>query len=266
MKNIFVLLFLLLGGIIYGQVSINTLNPLSGVLHIDSSGDNGTGTPTSVQTSDDIFISNSGYVGVGHAVPQAQFHLKTSDQYNGSIKIEDGSQFNARVLRSDANGKSVWAYAGEVQTVYAQLGSGINVLLSTINVAVDIFTDTQGYIYLNPGMWLVTCSMSLNFQTSETTSLLYRCWIRSSFSDIAGGSYSADIVGPKYASGVAYSIGYGQLNGFIVIHNQTSAIKRYYYVLAYSSKVNSPTDSILMNFAKGGVEGNTIIAYKMKDN
>lgn len=265
MKNIIVLLFLLSGGITYGQVSINTLNPLSGALHIDSSGDNGTGTPTSTQTADDVFISNSGYVGIGHTVPQVQFHIKTNDQYNGSIKIEDGSQFNARILKSDVLGKALWGYAGEIQTTYGQIGAGVDVSLSTISV-VNTFAGTNAYIDLSPGMWLVACSMLLHLETSQAKTMLQRSWIRSSFSDTQGGGYSSDIVRSNKISGLAYTLGNGQLNGFVIINNQTSATKRYYYILAYADIVTAPTDRILTDFAKGGVVGNEIIAYKMKDN
>lgn len=265
MKNILVLIFSFYSTFTFAQVAVNTLNPMSGALHIDSSGNNGTGTPTSAQAVDDLFISNSGYVGIGHTNPQTQFHIKTSAGLNGSIKIEDGSQFVTRVLKSDANGKSVWAYAGEVLTAYGILGTGVNIQLSTTTTS-PTFNDTQGYIDLSPGMWLVTCSMLLNMQTSQAKTMLQRWWIRSSFSDTIGGSFSADIVGSSYASGVAYTIGYGQLNGFIVLRNQTSATKRYYYVLAYSTAISAPADIVLTDFAKGGVETNTIIAYKMKDN
>lgn len=265
MKNIFVLLFLLSGGIIYGQVSINTLNPLSGALHIDSSGDNGTGTPTSTQTVDDVFISNSGYVGIGHTAPQAQFHVKTNDRYNGSIKIEDGTQFNARILKSDASGKAFWDYAGEIQVVYGVLGSGVNLQLSTAT-PYPAFHATEGYVDLSPGTWLITCSMLLHMETSQAKELSQRWWIRSSFSDTEQGGYSSDILMSTKASGLAYTIGNGQLNGFIIIKNGTTSTKRYYYVTDFCTRITAPTDCILTDFAKGGVVGNEIIAYKMKDN
>nr|WP_297162896.1 hypothetical protein [uncultured Dysgonomonas sp.] len=85
---------------IYSQVGINTSNP-KGLLHIDA-GVSGNGT-------DDVVITQLGYVGVGTDTPSTQLDIRTTSPVK-AIRIADGSQSKAKVLMSNQQGQASWQY------------------------------------------------------------------------------------------------------------------------------------------------------------
>lgn len=106
-----VLIYLLFSAItIYNalsQIGINTDNPQQ-LFHLDGASSAATTNPengaiSAIQATDDVVINSEGYVGIGTSTPSTQLHISS-----GSIKIDDGSQQERRVLISDADGNASW--------------------------------------------------------------------------------------------------------------------------------------------------------------
>lgn len=250
------------------QIGINVKNPQKGALHIDPRGNNLGSSPSETEVSDDIFISNEGNVGIGNIDPQAKFHLKTAAGTTGSFKLEDGTQKEGRILKSDDYGRARWAHAGEIKIVQGVCTDGVTEDLSVI-MFYGSYMDTKAYIDLPPGRWMVSClmTMRMTLYAGFDRKIDHRSWVRCTFSDEPAGLYTDDLVGSVYASGLSYLFGNAQLNGFLVIRNNSILTKRYYFTLAFSTVVNIPAvpGVMLVDFAKSGVDGNSLIAFKMSD-
>lgn len=92
----------------FSQIGINTDNPQQ-LFHLDGASSAATTNPatgiiSAVQAADDVVVNSRGNVGIGTNSPSTKLHVAS-----GSIKIEDGSQANRKVLISDADGYASWA-------------------------------------------------------------------------------------------------------------------------------------------------------------
>lgn len=106
MKKIIISSGILFSSLAFSQVGINTPNP-QGSFHVDGAKDNvSTGVPTVAQQSNDFVVLSNGNVGVGTVNPSNKLDIRSTT--NGALKIVDGTQGNARVLTSDANGVATW--------------------------------------------------------------------------------------------------------------------------------------------------------------
>ncbi|MCD9617290.1 hypothetical protein [Chryseobacterium gleum] len=106
MKKIIISSGMLFSSLAFSQVGINTPNP-QGSFHVDGAKDNvSTGVPTVAQQSNDFVVLSNGNVGVGTVNPSNKLDIRSTT--NGALKIVDGTQGNARVLTSDANGVATW--------------------------------------------------------------------------------------------------------------------------------------------------------------
>ncbi|WP_343687399.1 hypothetical protein [Chryseobacterium gleum] len=106
MKKIIISSGMLFSNLVFSQVGINTPNP-QGSFHVDGAKDNAsTGVPTVAQQSNDFVVLSNGNVGVGTLNPSNKLDIRSTT--NGALKIVDGTQGNARVLTSDANGVATW--------------------------------------------------------------------------------------------------------------------------------------------------------------
>lgn len=102
--SLYILLLLYVPINVYSQVGINTQTPL-GVFHIDGKSDNAA-TPTTLQLANDIIISTNGFIGIG-TMPTASVHIKSTTAGKG-FRLEDGSEYQDKVLMSDENGFATW--------------------------------------------------------------------------------------------------------------------------------------------------------------
>lgn len=104
-KKVLLLMGIFSLGLLNAQVGINTKTPLK-VFHIDPKGDtNSTGT---VGYTDDIVVTEKGYLGVGTINPTAHVHIDkgTADSF---IRIEDTSEGTGdKFLKSDESGNGTW--------------------------------------------------------------------------------------------------------------------------------------------------------------
>ncbi len=90
-----------IGVVLHAQVGINTQKAL-GIFHVDAKG-NTSGTVTSpVNDSDDVIVSNDGYLGIGLVNPKVKLDVKNPSI--GAFRIVDGDQALGKGLVSDANG------------------------------------------------------------------------------------------------------------------------------------------------------------------
>lgn len=90
MKNFLISSSLLIGGMTFAQVGINTANP-QGMFNIDAAKNNATtGTPTSTQTTDDFTILADGKVGIGTTVPSSLLDINGGVTFR-EIEVPAGS-------------------------------------------------------------------------------------------------------------------------------------------------------------------------------
>lgn len=248
------------------QVAINTTNPIIGALHIDSKGNNPTtGLANDTEYNDDIYINNAGDISLGHTKPISKVHLKSDNKSIGAFQLEDGSQGITKILKSDEFGNATWGHAGEILTVVGNFGAGINPVISDYLIHPSyLYTGTT--LTLPPGQWLVTLTLNLTITGASSTDFTGRAWIRSTFSENTSGGFSPDIMGAHLISGLAYSAGYGTLDGFIILNNRTDQPKTYYYTLSHCGLINLPATTTLVNFASSSPIENRMIALKMKNN
>lgn len=259
-----------------GQVGIKTVNPQNGgaigVLHIDGLGNNNvTGAPTAAQTSDDVLINSLGRMGIGDINPTHMLHIATGGAFTSpisGIKIEDGSQGETKLLTSDANGNSKWNYVGEVLSVKGVL-SPTGISPGIRDYAAGYYGYTGSYIDLPPGQWMVIVSMILVI-SGGTSDITERVWVRSTFCDSSSPTNSSADLVPlllRWVSGLGYSNSPNLMNGFLIINNSTTATKRYYYSLGYSTLRGSiPVTCKLVNFGASSYRQNYILGLKMKNN
>ncbi len=257
------LLFIIPSWIINAQVSINTKNPNTGALHIDSKGNNPL-VATNSSSEDDVFISSQGQIGIGTVTPASQLHVVSNPLVSKAIMIEDGSQGYSKLFGSDSQGNGLWKYAGETQIARGNIGNGITVVANNYSSSTT-FVDTGSYLDLPPGRWLVTATMKIML-TNTTQNNAAAVWARSTFSNTQGGLNSSDIIGARYISGLGVTATPNTLNGFIVIVNSSQTTKRYYYSVGWFTLLaGMNTSTVISSFAANTVNENNILAFKMSD-
>lgn len=88
-----------------GQVGINTPSP-AGLFHV-----NGGTSATDTNPSNDVVVTRTGNVAIGHNSPSVKLDIKTAGTSANPVfgfKLADGSQDTNKVLYSDANGVGTW--------------------------------------------------------------------------------------------------------------------------------------------------------------
>lgn len=267
------------------QIGINTNIPLTGALHIDGMGNTRPASP-SAETKDDVLINTEGCIAVGHVNPTTQLHIMSPQIDHGGIIIDDGTQGAYRLLSTDDFGNSIWAMAGESETIMGILptnGMTYNVCktgedfsaydlptqsVSYPDVNTDIGRITNASISLPSGTWMVSCNMILNLIDAPSISLIEGVWIRTYFSETntINSRITPDVLGADQISATAYREAYTNLAGFVVIKNSTDSPKVYYYHLALPSFIGTiPLSTKLNKFASKSIQENFIIATKMSD-
>ncbi|SHG29504.1 hypothetical protein [Dysgonomonas macrotermitis] len=280
MKFALTIITFLLNVALYGQVGINTKNPVSGTLYIDSRGDNTAGT------TDDVFINTNGDVSIGHISPITRLDIKSSLGQE-AFRVDDGSEESGssgedKMLLSDQNGVARWdTYPGTIPLIYGQLNGGLRDLpfsyLTTMTSSPPTFIYANGWITLPKGRWLVAITMKLSVNSISPDGDK-RAWIRAGFiSDkpqytdgtIETINYSTgSVVSGSYVSGFGHSASYGIMEGYSIILNTEDKDITYYFGLRPVSNINLETSDILTKFAYPSTDSheNQIIAIKMADN
>lgn len=138
----------------WAQVTINTTNsPVNTALHIDTKGNTGTGGTTN--TSDDVFISNTGNVGIGTTTPSAKLDIK------GQIKITDGTSLPDLVFTSvNTTGLGMWKELSIVKNYAVWKVSASNVA----NIAANTYYNISGTATLSLNSLKATTNGTNNIQ------------------------------------------------------------------------------------------------------
>ncbi len=222
-----------------GQVGINTAKP-RGIFHVDGKNDNNDDDILSEeQKANDFVVTQEGNIGIGVELPSVKLEIKTkgtSDSPESAIKIVDGSQGKGKVMTSDEEGEMTWQFPVAYR-VEGTLGEGVDLPL---NRTLTSFEQTGCSITLPPGKWQVTVSMLLVGNAGNNGGFPANkwVWVKTTFSEYEQGetfNISSDIKGNKYISGLfegPVTIGqkFTMLAGSVIIHNQSTSSKTYYYV------------------------------------
>ena len=180
-------------------------------------------------------------------------------QAAGTVRINDGTQGNGRVLTSDALGVASWELPG-ANNVVGVLGAGVNV--PTTQTATYLYTNS--YITLPPGRYAVQVVMLLAPVGSPVVMSPNNSsfWMRSTFTDTTvSNTPSPDIVGSPLISGnLAGSSSYGLVTGMVVINNTTAGNKTYYYKAGRVVPNNTTTT---MSLFGGSWDEDTIVAIRI---
>lgn len=221
------------------QIGINTESP-RGIFHVDSKSDTpALGIPTVGLEIDDVLIDGDGNMGVGTISPQVKMHIVTggtSTNPKTGLRLDDGNQLNLRVLLSDANGVGRWADAPAVPSAIATK-VGVN-----IPSTATIYYNTNSYIDLPPGRWLVTSTTLLYASGTASITIEDKQWIHAFFTEstaASGVGISPDVEGTQRMAGLITKSTYSILNGNCVINNATSATKKYYFAVGGFGQVGT---------------------------
>ena len=192
MKQYIFLGALLISGVAFSQVGVNTSNP-QGIFNIDGGRDNPTtgSAHTQAQQLNDFTVLANGNTGIGTIVPDKKLHIVTggtalSPNATG-FKLVDGNQNTNYVLTSDAAGVGTWKPGGVVNY---KLGTHITnnyVNIPFVPKTGNDWYSTGSYITLSPGIWRVEINELLagyvngnDFLTADDW-----MWFRFSFTDDA---------------------------------------------------------------------------------
>lgn len=233
------------------QVGINTNAPQSSVLHIDGQGNNSpTGTPTAAETTDDVLISSVGNVAIGHINPAYKLDVRVPDgSKKAAFRLEDGTEGNTKILLSDASGNAYWGFPGGISMIRGIYTQAINYTIPNRTYIPNMYMNA--YIQLPPGRWVVMLDQRVEpTASSYGTSSEQRSFIRFTFSDnnltgdgnlipANGAGVSKDIEGTNGGTITTGALISGNMSfrtptiisGFVIINNQTNAVKTYYLKL-----------------------------------
>ncbi|WP_312296643.1 hypothetical protein [Chryseobacterium sp.] len=258
--------FIFMSTSMFGQVGINTANPL-GTFHVDGGKNNPTsGSPSTTQLSDDFIVAKTGNVGFGVLSPSVKIDISTSGTAASplpGIKINDGLQGKNKVLTSDENGIGTWKRQS-LELVVGTMGNGYNLpFLYDYN-----YHQTGSNIVLPPGKWLVTVNLlSVNNTNSVLNSDDY-IWFRSTFSDsqfftdksadIQGSAdkVSGMLQGPVPSGALKYNIA----NGQVLINNSSGISKTYWLIVGNSEVIGTPSSSVYLDRLGGANWGENMIS------
>jgi len=258
--------FIFTGISAFGQVGINTANPM-GTFHVDGGKNNpSSGSPSLTQSTDDFIVTQSGNVGLGSISPSVKLEISTTGTPTTpvpGIMITDGLQGKNKVLTSDENGVGIWKRQS-LELVVGIMGNGYNL---------PFFFDynyhhTGSSIELPPGKWLVTVNLlSVNNPNSVLDEDDY-IWFRSTFSDsqtftdksqdIEGNAdkISGMLQGPVPTGSLKYNIANGQL----IINNKSGINKKYWLIVGNAEVIGNPTASNYLDRLGGSNWGENIIS------
>lgn len=108
LQYILMMVFIFICTIINGQVGININRNIQGVLHIDSNSDSDFSVIPPIHTEDDVVIDASGNLGLGEVLPTHKLEINGNTIVNGNLTINDNTQQEGYVLRSDDGGNTRW--------------------------------------------------------------------------------------------------------------------------------------------------------------
>jgi hypothetical protein len=196
-------------------------------------------------------------VGINTNTPKSALNIvqKNKSTPGKGFRLEDGTEAAGKVLTSDADGVGSWQTVGiNLISGFIDTTNGISIEWLNQDSASTNFRNTKTYIDLPPGAWQVNVRMLLRpyytsgNQNGSNVPFLASdwMWVRTTFIDDLTPplkTISPDIVGSKYISGkitgplVNGGSGdcYDMMQGFVIINNNSGAIKRYHYVTAYST-------------------------------
>lgn len=155
----------------FGQVGINTENPL-GIFHIDVQKNNPTaGVPSTTEQHDDFIVSSDGKVGIGITTPDSKLHIVTPS--GAGFQLQDGSQGVGKVLVSDSEGKASWNTS--IAITPAVLGTlNVNEKIASTNTLIG------SNLTLTKGKWLVNVGLLL--RSAQASDEFNNLWVRTTFS------------------------------------------------------------------------------------
>lgn len=224
-KSVFILLILFLNKI-NAQIGIGTSNPLT-ELHIDGNKDNpDTGIPNGVQQSNDVVVTNGGFVGVGVLNPIVKLDLRSVGNQNafglGTTTMAAGAA-GAGAIRYEPNLSRIQVSDGNVweativlpvkAVVVARMTNAFSVgYNSDVNVTgwtevrdISNSFDPSSGIFTAPRTGVYTFLLTYNFvsgpvaNSSEVTSQFYSPSTNSilarSFKTFARGNEDAQVGG-----------------------------------------------------------------------
>ena len=259
---------MILSGISFAQVGINTVNP-QGIFNVDGGKDNpATGVPTAAQSLNDFVVKADGKIGIGTNSPGAKLEINNGSTI-GAIKIVDGTQSAGKVLTSDANGVGSWTLPGALNFIYGNV--------PTVDNTVSTISDPGGIPgYASPvaysGMYidLPVGSYQLGFSlwyipggATQSNAAING----TTFSTIFFSTSSIVPTQPNYPAGSKIkSVLGGRLdrqsadcvtNGTIPVRNSTIGVQRIYlwaYVApqAWVTPYNPATSQITFSYSAGG--------------
>lgn len=140
-----IIFYLVLFGIppaLNAQVGINTSSPQS-IFHIDAKAN----TSGTANKSDDIVVTENGYLGIGTLTP------KTRVDVEGSLSITNSGEGENYILTSDANGVGVWENNPVTRvnrmTIYEVSGVFPTVPLGTIDATTTLPATDNPVLVVN---------------------------------------------------------------------------------------------------------------------
>ena len=258
MKAIYILFFIN-SLCVTAQIGVNTDNPRA-LLHIDGSGNN----MVSSGSEDDVVISTEGNVGIGNTTPETKMSIKTKGTSSNVIKgfrLKNGTQANGLLLTSDASGVATWQTLPAFRSpINAVIGGGVSF---TILAAANRYYYTGTYIDLAPGKWLLNIVMLLP-DSGGTLGGMY--FLSTTLSDSSTAlAPSADIASANSTvSGTGFAKRHSLIIGNIILHNKTTATKRYYYVGGHTEN-GAAVNLSLGQFGGTQWSENNITAFLIQD-
>ena len=201
-------------------------------------------------------IIPGGNVGIGTATPSNLVHINSAT--SGAVRIVDGTEAVNRVLTSDATGVATWR-ENSINNISGILGSGVNIPFGT-----GVYLQTNSYIDLPPGRWIINVAMLLRNTAASYTPNNSYFWLRTTFSESAGPTPAPtpDLSGSTLLSGnFMPSSVFSVIQGTLIINNVSAVTKRYYYV-AGNTQFNATSDTLQL-FGGNAFLENNIIAYRL---
>lgn len=204
-----------------------------------------------------IAFSLNAQIGIGTTTPTEMLDVNGTTKTIGLIMTTNPVQ--GYVLTSDINGRGTWQQSNNnvITGVFSNLG--VNIPSTTTQ-----YLQTNSTITLPPGRYAIHISILIRLLNTNASPNNSSYWLRSSFSDsnLPNPVPSTDIIGGRLASGSLNAASYyGLVNGVIIINNQSTISKTYYYIAG--NVTTASQNVIIQNFATSGAGENKIIAYKI---
>lgn len=226
MKNyIFFLGTLLISGVAFSQVGINTENP-KGTFNIDGAKDNPTSgsAHTSAQQLNDFTVLPNGNVGIGTISPTKKLEIQTGGTAINPVtgfKLVDGNQGENKVLMSDADGIGKWDTPASVKpTVLGMLEPSAPPTVRATGSSTPIYSHQK--ITLTTGKWVVNAGLTISNETvaSFANNYWHHAYLSSSKTVVSKTGFTH--LGPagiltSYAALLVSGVSYNFMTGSSVI-------------------------------------------------